>query len=82
MIEPSPLPETFRDLQRQLTRMRLQAMISGRALPPEFDGMNLHHSALDAERAGRIRFSYRATDHAETEDAACLERHAASPENE
>ena len=82
MIEPSPLPEAIRDLQRKLTRMRLQAMISGRALPPEYAGMNLHHSALDAERAGRIRFSYRAPDHAETEDAACLQRHAAFPENE
>ena len=78
MIEPSPLPETFRDLRRQLTRMRLQTMISGQALPPEFDGMNLHNSALDAERAGRIRFAYRSPDH---EDAACLQRHAASPEN-
>lgn len=82
MIEPSPLPETIRDLQRKLTRMRLQAMISGQALPPEFDGMNLHNSALDAERAGRIRFSYRSPDQEETEDAACLQRHAASPENE
>lgn len=81
MIEQSPQPETFRDLQRQLTRMRLQVLISGSRLPNRLEGMSLHSANIDPDHPGRIRYSYRSPEYEQMEDSACLPRHAESPEN-
>lgn len=65
MIEQSPQPEPSREHRREVSRMKLQALISGNQQPSEVEGLQLHSSSCDPERPGRIRFSYRSADHEE-----------------
>jgi hypothetical protein len=57
--------DPWKELEREIARARLAALIPGGQLPREVGGMKLHSAQLDPLVPGRIRISYRAPDYVE-----------------